>query len=69
NCRKRKIWGKRQEKIPPEMFSTQQKGGGAIMVWGTVSFNKTIELQVVQERQTAAGYVEMLEGFSWLQAV
>uniref|UniRef100_A0A673MFB6 Transposase Tc1-like domain-containing protein n=1 Tax=Sinocyclocheilus rhinocerous TaxID=307959 RepID=A0A673MFB6_9TELE len=46
------------KEIPLEMFSTWHSGGGSIMIWGAFSLNGKIKLQVVQGRQTAAGYFE-----------
>ncbi len=36
------------------------------MIWGAFSFNGKMELQIVQGRQTAAGYVVMLQRASLL---
>ena len=46
--------------LTPEMFSTRHSDGGSIMAWGAFSYRGTMQLQVVQGRQTAAGQVRML---------
>ncbi|KAL0148725.1 hypothetical protein M9458_055903, partial [Cirrhinus mrigala] len=48
------------------MFSMQHSGGVSIMIWGVLSFNGKMELQVVQGRQTAIAYVDMLQWASLL---
>ncbi len=54
------------KEIPLEMFSTWHSGEGSIMIWGAFSFNGIMDLQVVQGRQMAAGYVDMLQRASLL---
>lgn len=39
--------------MPPENFSKLRSGGGSVIVWGVFSCRRTMELQVVQDRQTA----------------
>ena len=49
------------EDITQETLSTRQSGGGSIVVLISFSYKRTMELQVVQGRQNAAGYIGMLE--------
>ena len=46
--------------LTPEMFSTCYSDEGSIIVWAAFSYRRTMPFQVVQDRQTAAGYVRML---------
>uniref|UniRef100_A0A3Q3W0R5 Transposase Tc1-like domain-containing protein n=1 Tax=Mola mola TaxID=94237 RepID=A0A3Q3W0R5_MOLML len=63
-ARERQTWDiERWKKV---LFSDEKNnqpgcGGGSIMIWDALSFNGTMALQVVQGRQTATGYVEMLQ--------
>ena len=47
--------------LTSEMFSMRHSGGASITVWGAFSYKGIMQLQVVQVRQTAAGYVQMLQ--------
>ena len=49
------------EDTPPEIFSTSHGGGGSIVVWGAFSYRETMELEVMQGHQNAAGYIGILE--------
>ena len=47
--------------LTPEMFSARHSGRGLIIVWGAFFYRGTMQFQMVHGRQTAAGYVRMLE--------
>ena len=49
------------EDIPAETFSARNNGGSSIKVYSAFSYRETLELQVVQGRQNATGYIGMLE--------
>lgn len=36
-------------------------GVGSMMIWFVIFFQRTMELQIIQERQAAAGYISMLD--------
>lgn len=50
--------------MPLETFSTRDIEEDLVMILGTISFQGRMELQIIQGRQIATGYVGLLEGSS-----
>ena len=56
----------RHDKNMPSEFYSTYSGGGSIMIWGAFSYGGTMELQVVQGRQSADDYIRMLQNASFV---
>jgi len=44
----------------PRIFSKRQSGGGSVMVWGAIGFQKKVKLQFINNRMNAVDYQNMI---------
>ena len=54
-----RVWQRRGERnLPPNLLQTVAYGGGSLMVWRGISFNKKTDLIFIRGNLTAERYVE-----------